>query len=116
MTALYFKQIAVLPPPVPLTAELVNEVHMHGKVQVADLPPAVLVEISKTPEYLKSLHLVKYIMTGGGPLPSGPGEIINSHTRLFAGFGSTETGHIQAALPPEENVRILCPNLLKGFG
>ncbi|TGO60194.1 hypothetical protein BOTNAR_0149g00190 [Botryotinia narcissicola] len=103
MTALYFKQIAVLPPPVPLTAELANEVHIHGKVQVADLPPAVLVEISKVPEYLENLRPVKYIMTGGGPLPNGPGDIIRSHTRLFAGFGSTETGHIQAALPPEEN-------------
>ncbi|THV50449.1 hypothetical protein BGAL_0150g00130 [Botrytis galanthina] len=40
MTALYFKQIAVLPPPVPLTAELVNEVHIHetGHIQAA-LPP-----------------------------------------------------------------------------
>ncbi|CCD55192.1 similar to NRPS-like enzyme [Botrytis cinerea T4] len=103
MTALYFKQIAVLPPPIPLTAEIANEVHIHGKVQVSDLPPAVLVEISKTPEYLKNLRPVKYIMTGGGPLPNGPGDIINSHTRLFAGFGSTETGHIQAALPPKEN-------------
>ncbi|KAF7951992.1 uncharacterized protein EAE97_001489 [Botrytis byssoidea] len=103
MTALYFKQIAMLPPPVPLTAELANEVHIHGKVQVADLPPAVLVEISKVPEYLENLRPVKYIMTGGGPLPNDPGDIIKSHTRLFAGFGSTETGHIQAALPPEEN-------------
>ncbi|KAF7929570.1 hypothetical protein EAE99_004474 [Botrytis elliptica] len=103
MTALYFKQIAVLPPPIPLTAELANEVHIHGKVQVSDLPPAVLVEISKFPEYLKNLRPVKYIMTGGGPLPNGPGDIINSHTQLIAGFGSTETGHIQAALPPEEN-------------
>ncbi|KAF7898164.1 hypothetical protein EAF00_004610 [Botryotinia globosa] len=103
MTALYFKQIAVLLPPVPLTAELANEVHIHGKVQVADLPPAVLVEISKVPEYLENLRPIKYIMTGEGPLPNGPGDIIKSHTRLFAGFGSTETGHTQAALPPEEN-------------
>ncbi|KAK6607911.1 thioester reductase domain-containing protein [Botrytis cinerea] len=102
MTALYFKQIAVLPPPIPLTAEIANEVHIHGKVQVSDLPPAVLVEISKTAEYLKNLRPVKYIMTGGGPLPNGPGDIINSHTRLFAGFGSTETGHIQAALPQKK--------------
>ncbi|TEY81970.1 hypothetical protein BOTCAL_0030g00310 [Botryotinia calthae] len=49
MTALYFKQIAVLPPPIPLTAETANEVYIHGKVQVSDLPPAVLVEISKIP-------------------------------------------------------------------
>ena len=115
MTALYFKQIAVLPPPIPLTAEIANEVHIHGKVQVSDLPPAVLVEISKTPEYLKNLRPVKYIMTGGGPLPNGPGDIINSHTRLFAGFGSTETGHIQAALPPKENVSIPHPNLFSGI-
>ncbi|RAL65944.1 hypothetical protein DID88_005605 [Monilinia fructigena] len=47
MTALYFKQIAVLPPPVPLNARIANEVLVHGKVQAADLPPAVLVEISQ---------------------------------------------------------------------
>ncbi|TGO51934.1 hypothetical protein BCON_0151g00080 [Botryotinia convoluta] len=100
---LAFPLFPVLPPSVPLTAELANEVHIHGKVQVANLPPAVLVEISKVPEYLKNLLPVKYIMTGGGPLPNGPGDIINSHARLFAGFGSTEIGHIQVTLPPEEN-------------
>ncbi|KAJ8067331.1 hypothetical protein OCU04_004684 [Sclerotinia nivalis] len=103
MTALFFNQIAVLPPPVPLTAEIANEVHMHGKVQVADLPPSVLVEISKVPEYLDNLRHLTHIMTGGGPLPNRAGDIINSHTRLFVSFGSTETGHIQGAIPPKEN-------------
>lgn len=107
MTALYFKQIAVLPPPVPLTAEIANEVHLHGRVQVADLPPAVLVEISKNSEYLHNLRHLNHVMTGGGPLPSGPGEIINSVTRLFVVFGSTETGHIQNTIPPKEDVSIL---------
>ncbi|KAI9641883.1 hypothetical protein NHQ30_009750 [Ciborinia camelliae] len=103
MTALYFKQIAVLPPPVPLTAEIVDQVHVHGKVQAADLPPAVLVEISKVPEYLDNLSSLTYIMTGGGPLSSGPGDIIASRTRLFVAFGSTEAGHIQNAFPPRED-------------
>ncbi|KAF7861579.1 hypothetical protein EAF04_008141 [Stromatinia cepivora] len=103
MTALYFNQIAVLPPPVPLTAEVANEVHVHGKVQVADLPPSVLVEISKVPKYLNNLRRLTHIMTGGGPLPNRAGDIINSHTRLFVSFGSTETGHIQSAIPPKEN-------------
>ncbi|APA11657.1 hypothetical protein sscle_08g064270 [Sclerotinia sclerotiorum 1980 UF-70] len=103
MTALFFNQIAVLPPPVPLTAEIANEVHMHGNVQAADLPPSVLVEISKVPEYLDNLHHLTHIMTGGGPLPNRAGDIINSHTRLFVSFGSTETGHIQGAVPPREN-------------
>lgn len=104
MTALYFKQIAVLPPPVPLTASIANEVHVHGNVQAGDLPPSILVDISKIPEYLDNLRHLNYVMTGGGPLPNGPGDIISAHTHLFVGFGSTETGNIQSAFPPREDV------------
>lgn len=106
ITALYFKQIAVLPPPVPFNVKIANDVIVHGKVQAAELPPAVLVEISKVPEYLDNLRPLNSVMTGGGPLPNGPGDLISSRTHLFVGFGSTETGHIQNAFPPRGDVRI----------
>ncbi|KAA8569373.1 hypothetical protein EYC84_001021 [Monilinia fructicola] len=90
----------VLPPPVPFNVKIANDVIVHGKVQAAELPPAVLVEISKVPEYLDNLRPLNSVMTGGGPLPNGPGDLISSRTHLFVGFGSTETGHIQNAFPP----------------
>ncbi|QSZ36628.1 hypothetical protein DSL72_006509 [Monilinia vaccinii-corymbosi] len=99
----YFNQIVVLPPPVPLSAKMANEVHVHGKVQASILPPSVLVEISKVPEYLDNLSHLTSIMTGGGPVPKGPGDLISSRTYLFVAFGSTECGHISSVLPPREN-------------
>ncbi|KAM3075334.1 hypothetical protein ACMFMG_007227 [Clarireedia jacksonii] len=103
ISSLFYNSIVVLPPPVPLTAELANEIHVHGNVQASQLPPAILVEISKVPEHLDNLSRLSYMCTGGGPLPKSIGDLISSRTHLFVGFGSTEMGPFPSGIPSRED-------------
>ncbi|PQE32867.1 NRPS-like enzyme protein [Rutstroemia sp. NJR-2017a WRK4] len=103
MSALFQDTVIVLPPPVPLTAELANEVHVHGNVQPCQLPPAILVEMTKVPEYFENLGRVNYMCTGGGPLLKSIGHLISSRTHLCVAFGSTEMGPFLTSLPSRED-------------
>ena len=92
LNSIYCHFVTVLPPPVAINAELANRIHIHGNVQVTCLPPSVIVEISKSPEYLDNLSRLKYVTFGGGPLPQEVGKLVASKSHLTSTFGSTENG------------------------
>lgn len=78
----------------PPTAASVNGVHVHGNVQNSFLPPAILVDLAKEPEYLENLSRLHMVSYGGGALPRSIGDLINTKTRLVNCYGSTECGMI----------------------
>ena len=88
----FFGVTCVLPPPVPMTVDILNKGHVFGRVQGSLIPPSLLVELCKNPEYLTNLvqrlHFVSYV---GGTLPKQIGDRISSKTKLITLFGSTET-------------------------
>ena len=75
LSAIHCQFTTVLPPPVVLNAELANRVHVHGDVEVTCLPPTVLAEISRNPEFLNNLSRLKYVTYGGGALPRDVGKL-----------------------------------------
>ncbi|TGO32914.1 hypothetical protein BHYA_0279g00060 [Botrytis hyacinthi] len=89
---IYSTTVVVLPPPIPMTPEVANLAHLHGKLDPSFLSPAILTQIEKTPRYLTNIKTLRYLNYGGGPLPTEIGNSLKSHTHLFVHFGATETG------------------------
>jgi thioester reductase-like protein/aryl carrier-like protein len=82
----------VLPPPIPLTAELANDMIVNCNIEAAIMPPSILCEIAGDQVYLGNLWKCVSVMYGGGPLPTGAGNRIASGTTLITVFGASETG------------------------
>ena len=82
----------VLPPPEPLTVDIVNMVHTFGNLHGSLLPPSMIIDIYNNSEYLvnmtRRLHFVAYV---GGKLPEEIGDQISSRLKLITLMGSTET-------------------------
>ena len=82
----------VLPPPSPLTANLVNEVLVHGDLYGALLPPSLIVDCYNNDRYcqnlVKHLDFLSYV---GGALPEEVGNPLSSRVKLMALMGSCET-------------------------
>ncbi|MCJ1313636.1 hypothetical protein MMC25_007315 [Agyrium rufum] len=55
----------VLSPTTPMNAGLANDLHMQTGVKGSALPPAVMADLAKNPEYLENLSRLDYITTGG---------------------------------------------------
>ncbi|KAL9113014.1 MAG: hypothetical protein Q9227_002879 [Pyrenula ochraceoflavens] len=91
--AIYSNTTMVFSPSYPITAEAANILHATGTVGGSFLPPDVLVEIAKTPEYLENIRRLRYLTFGGAPLPRAVGDTIKDYTHLFVSFGATETGY-----------------------
>ena len=89
---IYNRVVHVLPPAVPLTAEVADLAHMYGNVQGSALPPSVLADMSKNRHQLERLRNLQHVIYGGGPLAKEAGDMIASRTRLMSCGGSTETG------------------------
>lgn len=87
---LWVNSTVVLPPPLPLTAELVNTAHVKAGVECTLLPPSTVVELSKDPEYFKNMIKLDRLVYTGGPLPEATGKQLAPHIRLYAGYGATE--------------------------
>ncbi|PQE27028.1 thioester reductase domain-containing protein [Rutstroemia sp. NJR-2017a BBW] len=101
--AIYSNTTLVIPPPVPMTAELANQAHLHGNLDVSFLSPSILVDIAKNPSYLDNIRRLKHVTYGGGPLPRETGEMIRAQTHLFVNFGATETGYYPLLLTDPED-------------
>lgn len=76
----------------PVSAELVNEAHLHAALDASFLAPSTLTEIVHNPDYLENLKRLQYVTFGGSPLPQGIGDKIKDLTHLFVTFGATESG------------------------
>ncbi|KAF4638022.1 hypothetical protein G7Y89_g45 [Cudoniella acicularis] len=104
--AIYSDTILVLPSPlgpVPMTAEALNLIHLHGRLDVSFASPALLVGIAKNKGYLENIRRLRYLSFGGGPLPRETGNVLRSYTRLFVNFGATETGYLALHLNDPED-------------
>lgn len=93
-TNLYFNWTIVLPPPLPLTAELLDSIHKHANVQVSISLPTVYPDLTKNDGYLGNLSRLQYVAYTGGPCSSEVGSIIAAKARLTTSLGSSETGPI----------------------
>lgn len=82
----------ILPPPVPLTADLANDMLVNCSVEVSIMPPSILADMAANQEYLEHLCKCSSVMYGGGPLPTEAGHRIASKTSLITVFGASETG------------------------
>lgn len=91
----------VLPPAAaPLTADVVNEIHLQANVDYFALAPSVVTDLAKNPEYLQNLSRLKGLGFAGGPLSEATGRLIVPHTILHAGIGASEW--MAAPLLPKE--------------
>ena len=82
----------VLPPAVPLTADVVNAVFTHANVDCAIVAPSLIIDIYKTPEYLaNTIQRVESLAYVGGTVSKTIGDEISSKIELITMFGATET-------------------------
>ena len=82
----------VLPPTVPLTADVVNAVFTHANLDCAMIAPSLIIDIYKSPEYLaNTIQRVKSLAYVGGTVSRTIGDDISSKIELVTMFGATET-------------------------
>ncbi|VUC25540.1 unnamed protein product [Clonostachys rosea] len=77
--------------PFPPSAETANAMHVHANVQHSLIPPTVIADLTKTPEYLDNLARLDQISYGGGPCPASDSELVSTKTRIQNTLGSTES-------------------------
>ena len=80
----------VLPPPVPLTADVAHSCHIYGHVECSSLPSTIIVDMIKSESQLQSLGRLRNLLYAGGPLPRASAEIISNYTKLETAFTATE--------------------------
>lgn len=80
----------VLPPIAPLTADVVNEVHLQANVTVSALAPSIVTDLAKNTEYLENISRLNGLVFAGGPLSEATGKLIAPRTVLHAGYGASE--------------------------
>ncbi|CAD0108122.1 unnamed protein product [Aureobasidium uvarum] len=95
----------VLPPPIPLTAELANDMLVNCNIEASIMPPTILAEIAGNQEYLENLWKCNSVMYGGGPLPTEAGNRIASGTTLITVFGASETGFFPVEVMQQDDWR-----------
>ena len=82
----------VLPPARPLTADIVDKVHLYGNVHGSLLPPSLIADLHESPRHLnnmiRNLQFLSYV---GGSLAKEIGDSISSKIQLVTLMGSTET-------------------------
>lgn len=100
---LYYDWTIALPPPLPLTAELLDSIHQHAHVHVSASVPSIYLELIRNDAYLNNLSRLQYAVYFGGPCPPGTGDILAAKVRLTTQLGSTETGPIPTELTDEED-------------
>ena len=89
--SVYSNTIPVLLPS-PVSAEMVNEAHMHAGVDASFLVPNIFADIVQNPEYFENLKRLQYLTFGGSPLPREFGNKVKDLAHLFVCFGTTECG------------------------
>lgn len=68
-----------------------DKIHSYGNVEGSLLPPSIIVDIYKNPDYLANmLKQLKFVAYVGGALPAEVGNPISTGLKLLTMLGSTE--------------------------
>ena len=89
--SVYSNTIPVLLPS-PVSAEMVDEAHVHARVDASFLAPNTLADLVQNPQYFMNLKRLQYLTFGGSPLPQQIGDQVKTLAHLFVSFGTTECG------------------------
>ena len=98
----------------PLSTHGALEAIKYSKPDSAFLPPSMLEEISKNPDYLDQLSSLRHIVYAGGSLPKAAGDAVSQKTRLFSMIGSTECGSLPQYMVDPEDWGYIWPNPICG--
>ena len=99
----YFDVTPVLGPLLPLTADIVNQIHLLGDIKVSTIPPAIVEDIVNEPQYLETLGKLDYVMYGGGQLSKDAGDMVIQKTSILSLMGSTETMLLPTEIPSKDD-------------
>ena len=81
----------VLPPPGPLTVDVVDMVHTFGNVHGSLMPPSMIIDIYNNEEYLVNMERrLQFLAYLGGTLAKEVGDSLSSRLKLMTLMGSTE--------------------------
>ena len=84
--------IPVIPPPKPITADLANEVFLHGNLDGALMAPSLIIDCFNNDEFcVNMVKHVKFLSYVGGALPAEVGDLVAKRVKLMAVIGSCET-------------------------
>ena len=98
----FFGMIPVLPPAVPLTADIINMIHVYGRVKASIVAPTIIEEIVKISEYLENLKMIDHVLYGGGQLSKEAGDLAIQKTGILSLMGSTETMLLPTNVPDKD--------------
>ena len=86
---------SVLPPPGPMTPDIVNKIHMHGNLDGTILPPSTITDIYNTSEYYNNMtRRLQFVAYAGGILSKEVGDSISSEIKLITLMGASELGYL----------------------
>ncbi|KIW17956.1 hypothetical protein PV08_05151 [Exophiala spinifera] len=90
--SIFHRVPVVLAPEVPLTADILNDIHLVAKPTLTSFPPSMLEDLSGTPEGIKAVSQFRTLMFGGAPLSTDVGQKISQVTGLCTIYGTSEIG------------------------
>ena len=80
----------VIPPTVPLTADVINSMNVKAGVEFCLLIPSLVIDLVKNPAYLNNFKKFIGVQFAGGPLPESIGSQVAQRTKLISGYGAAE--------------------------
>ncbi|KAI1762801.1 acetyl-CoA synthetase-like protein [Hypoxylon sp. FL1150] len=90
--ALFAGVTCVLPPPMPLTADLASQIFQYSQSYGAITAPSLIVDCYNHDTYcMRMLQNLKFIVYGGGMLPEEIGNVLCQRIKLTTLMGSCET-------------------------
>jgi MFS family permease len=78
------------PPGVPVSADLVHNMHLHGSVNCSVIPPSIVQELTQNEEYYQALGSLDVLTFAGGPLSEQVAHKVSLKTTLESSMGATE--------------------------
>ena len=95
--------IALPPPWVVMTSEILDQIHLHGEVQATIMPTKHFREIAQNPRWLENVSRLQYLAYIGAPCLSHIGNTLAAKTRLTTFYGTTEGGAFPSELTDPED-------------
>ncbi len=99
----YYGVTAVEGPLVPLTADVANDMHTYGNINVSILRPAVWEEIAHRRDYLDQLSALDCAMYTACAMPKDLGDKIITKTSIMSFIGSSEAMLFPIEYPDKED-------------